>query len=799
ASSSSAVKTETTSASSSSATKADSTSASSSSAVKTETTSASSSSATKADSTSASSSSAVKAETTSASSISATNAETTGASSISAVKTETTSTSSQKTNRTKRQARSLTTTTTGKALASDEAALTHVDKDNFRKYFSLNGSASYYDKYGIVIITPDHKNQVGNFSLTSKIDMNKSFTLTGQVDLGSNPNGADGIGFAFHSGNTNDVGNAGGNLGIGGLQDAIGFKLDTWFNSYTAPSSDKNGSEISPTDSFGFGWNGDSANAPYGTFVKTSNKEISTANGSKVQWWWARHAPYGTFVNGSKVQRWWAEDTGNPQALSKADIDGNFHNFVVNYDGAARTLTVSYTQASGKVLTWTTTVASSYQAMAMVVSASTGEAKNLQRFKLTSFDFQEAATVNVKYVDTTGHQLAQETVNYPDGAYVNGRYTTKQLIIPNYRFIKMDDGSVTGTKSLDANGTLIQAGDNGTVIYVYKPAYVTAESKTVNETVRYVDQHGHVVAKPHTDSVNFTRTVVVDNVTGEVITSGAGTKAWTATNGDTTFDAVVSPVVTGSVADKAQIAAVTDLNADSANVTETVTYTKVGSLVPSSSDGHFPRVPTVVYPNDPSDATKVTPAGVQTVPGYTAHDPEGHVLTPGSSYQPSDPTKDTTITYTADTQKGSVSYVDDTTGKTLKTDSISGTTGSKSSYSTSGNIADYKKHGYELVTDGYPADLTFDNNDTTDQNFTVHLKHQLTPVNPTDPQTPGAPINPDEPNGPKWPSRTNYDKTVNETVRYVDQHGHVVAKPHTDSVNFTRTVVVDNVTGEVIT
>ncbi|RDG15681.1 transposase, partial [Limosilactobacillus fermentum] len=251
----------------------------------------------------------------------------------------------------------------------------------------------------------------------------------------------------------------------------------------------------------------------------------------------------------------------------------------------------------------------------------------------------------------------------------------------------------------------------------------TNYDKTVNETISYVDQNGHVVAKQHTDSVNFTRTVVVDNVTGEVITSGAGTTAWTATNGDTTFDAVVSPVVPGSVADKAQTAAVTDLNADSADVNETVTYTKVGSLVPSSSDGNFPGAPTVVYPNDPSDATKVTPAGVPTVPGYTAHDPEGNVLTPGSSYQPSDPTKDTTITYTADQQKGSVSYVDDTTGKTLKTDSISGTTGSKSSYSTSGSIADYKKQGYELVTDGYPADLTFDNDDTTDQNFTVHLKH----------------------------------------------------------------------------
>ena len=330
----------------------------------------------------------------------------------------------------------------------------------------------------------------------------------------------------------------------------------------------------------------------------------------------------------------------------------------------------------------------------------------------------------------------------------------------------------------------------------------TNYDKTVNETVSYVDQNGHVVAKQHTDSVNFTRTVVVDNVTGEVITSGAGTTAWIATNGDTTFDAVVSPVVPGSVADKAQTAVVTDLKADSADVNETVTYTKVGSLVPSSSDGNFPGAPTVVYPNDPSDATKVTPAGVPTVPGYTAHDPEGHVLTPGSRYQPSDPTKDTTITYTADKQKGSVSYVDDTTGKTLKTDSISGTTGSKSSYSTSGNIADYKKQGYELVTDGYPADLTFDNDDTTDQNFTVHLKHQLTPVNPTDPQTPGTPINPDEPDGPKWPEGTDKSsvtQTVIRTVNYLDkQTGKVVAKQVTEQVTYNRTAIVDKVTGQII-
>ena len=297
----------------------------------------------------------------------------------------------------------------------------------------------------------------------------------------------------------------------------------------------------------------------------------------------------------------------------------------------------------------------------------------------------------------------------------------------------------------------------------------TNYDKTVKETISYFDKNGHVVGNQHTDSVNFTRTVVVDNVTGEVITSGAGTTAWTATNGDTTFDAVVSPVVPGSVADKAQTAAVTDLNADSADVNATVTYTKVGSLVPSSSDGNFPGAPTVVYPNDPSDATKVTPAGVPTVAGYTAQDPEGHVLTPGSSYQPSDPTKDTTITYTADQQTGSVRYVDDTTGNTLKTDSISGTTGSKSSYSTSGSIADYKKQGYELFTDGYPADLTFDNDDTTAQNFTVHLKHQNI--------------------------QSTEAKTVTETIHYQGA-GNQTPADNTAQVTFTRQVSADTVTGE---
>ena len=427
--------------------------------------------------------------------------------------------------------------------AATGSASTEVTKDNFLQYFVLNGSATYDQSTGIVTLTPDSNNQVGNFALKSKIDTNSSFTLTGQVNLGSNPNGADGISFAFHNGNTSDLGNSGGNLGIGGLLDALGFKLDTWPNGYQAPQSNKNGSQIDPTDSNGFGWNGDSMSAPYGTFVTTSDQQIKSKDGSSVQ-------------------RWWAEDlAGSAQSLSKSDLDGHFHDFVVKYDGTTRQLTISYTETSGKVLTWSTTVSNSYQAIAMIVSASTGGAKNLQQFKITSFNFHQAATVNVKYVDTEGNQIAQGEVSYPEGTNVNGTYSTEQLTIPNYTFVKMGDDS------LPASGTLTNAGVNGTVIYVYTPSYIaTTETKTVNETVHYVYKdgttaHDDYVATP----VEFTRQVSTNAVTGE--------KTYGAWSAEQTFATVTSPAIKGYTPDQTEIGTQT-VSGDSKDLDFTVVYTK---------------------------------------------------------------------------------------------------------------------------------------------------------------------------------------------------------------------------------
>uniref|UniRef100_UPI0027385498 KxYKxGKxW signal peptide domain-containing protein n=1 Tax=Lactiplantibacillus plantarum TaxID=1590 RepID=UPI0027385498 len=115
-------------------------------------------------------------------------------------------------------------------------------------------------------------------------------------------------------------------------------------------------------------------------------------------------------------------------------------------------------------------------------------------------------------------------------------------------------------------------------------------------------------------------------------------------------------------------------------------YNKLGNWIVYNPDG---STTSRIYPNDPSNPTKIADSSVPDypviafIPGYI---PEDHMGTPLVPVDPDDRTKgyipptpsdngtDTMITYTADKQKGSVSYVDDTTGKTLKTDSISGTT-----------------------------------------------------------------------------------------------------------------------------
>ena len=737
--SSSAVKAETSGASSSSATKDDSTSASSSSSVKTETTNASSSSAVKTETTSASSSSATQADSTSASSSSAVKAETPSASS--SIATQADSTNATSTNEYSASASNLSKT--GAASTANSTAV----KINANSVETVDNN-----KRGNRENTHQRRRVKRNAIVTTKFAQNYGRkVLSGSVT------------------------NTGFSVSDPDYPSGMWLDPDKSHYSYEWLQAQYGGNQIV------FSTNRTGDGIVYVTELSPSNKVLK----------------HYTLNQNTKV--------------TSAVFDRTYYNDVY---------------------------------FAMVESFRN---KFVTKYRASKFDNDYYSTLayfvpklitqTTYYVDKDGKQITDSNGN-PVAAY-----TQKGLVGQNYTTsdVKVINGYYA-TAPANSNGVMSPYGKIGA-------SYVK-------------NFHNGVV-------ITYTQTGSDGTMSASIAQNGRVRRTWTSMEpSDPTIMYELDGITYGLK--NPYILQTSDIK---------YVYNKLGNWIVSNPDG---STTSRIYPNDPSNPTKIADSSVPDypviafIPGYK---PEDHMGTPLVPVDPDDRTKgyipptpsdigkDTTITYTADTQKGSVSYVDDTTRKTLKTDSISGTTGSKSSYSTSGNIADYKKHGYELVTDGYPADLTFDNNDTTDQNFTVHLKHQniqsteaktvtetihyqgagnQTPADNTAQVTFKRQVSTDTVTGEKtygnWsaaqsfdavtspeskgytadkaqidkqtvhvdskdlaftvtytknaPTMTTEKKTVNETVRYVDQNGHEVAKPHTASVDFTRQVSTDAVTGE---
>ncbi|MGL4536441.1 MAG: mucin-binding protein, partial [Weissella cibaria] len=371
-------------------------------------------------------------------------------------------------------------------------------------------------------------------------------------------------------------------------------------------------------------------------------------------------------------------------------------------------------------------------------------------------------------------------------------------------------------------------------------------NETVDRTITYVYEDGSEAAKTVTDTVQFTRTAEYDVVTGTV-TYGD----WVATNGDTTVDAVESPVITGYYADLTQVDETTGLTADSGDENVKVTYKQMGQWVPSFP-ANTPSVPTdpITYPNDPDDPTQPLEPGapdypvIPYVPGFTPAGPDGPLqpvdpTDPSKGYVPpatptDNPGEDTTINYVANEQMATITFIDDTTKTDLTVDTITGVSDATSTYTTAERIQAYLAQGYTLVSDGYPTDFTFDRDDSQTQAYEVHLKHATITITPSDPKTPsqpiynpgdpvdpsdpdsptypeepgnpGDPIDSDNPSGPTWPATPTYpagltetdlNESVTQTITYVYADGQEASDPKTDTVTFSRTATLDPVTGAV--
>ncbi|WP_302583094.1 mucin-binding protein, partial [Lactobacillus intestinalis] len=314
-------------------------------------------------------------------------------------------------------------------------------------------------------------------------------------------------------------------------------------------------------------------------------------------------------------------------------------------------------------------------------------------------------------------------------------------------------------------------------------------TKTGTQTIHYVYSDGRKAKDDNVQSFDFTKSAVVDKVTGAIISQ-------TGWNVDShTFGNVDTPVIDGYHADK-RTAGGTTITPEDLTKEVTVTYTPNGKIIPVDPNGKpIPNVPTPTYPTDPSDPTKVVPdEPVPTIPGMTPSTP---------TVTPTDPGKDTPVPYNpVVNDKGEVNVFvhDNTTGQNL-TDyeykSGSEDVGTKVSYDKDKVITELTNKGYKVINPDVtiPGEIA---KGTT--NVTIYVEHDLVPVNPTNPGKPGEPINPNDPNGPKWPDGTGENslkKTGKQTIHYTGA-GNNTPKDNVTTTEFNHEVIVDKVTGKIV-
>ena len=624
-----------------------------------------------------------------------------------------------------------------------------VDAKNFSQYFDAHGTATYQlNPDGSVTITFTKKGQeysAGGVSLKEKINMDSSFTLNGQINLGDF-GGADGMGIVFHTGSVDALGRPGGNLGIAGLPNAVGFKLDSYFDYYNEPTSDLPGDEIPlPTNGHGDEKHGQSQDpttaVPYGDIVTTSHEQVTTTTGKEAWRWWVNN------------------QDGTVKPLTTSLMDGKFHNFQMQYNGQTHVLTIRLQEPAGHLNDSTQTPESeqwvewSYQipnipgngnvAMALNLMATTGELTNLQQFKLTSFTFSPAASVTVKYVNEKGQVIHQATVHYNGAPVIGNTYSTDQLNLPGYTYIGLGKGSIA------PSGTLSKEGLNGTVIYVYgHTEKITVNYQDISQTdPQNLSKYDQSLSGAESKSSGYSTAgtikkleakgyqLVNDPTHGKVLDYGNADQSYTVTLthrhitiGPNDYQPNGTPLPNN--AEKTyQGVEKDDLNQQSTRTikyefangkqaaptkTQTVNYTRSADIDEVTGD--------VTYTPWSASTDKYDAVDSPVIPGYQA-DPQ--VVGEATAKQGENPV--IKVVYQPCTEQIKVVYEDISTtdpqslGKYDRV--LTGKYGSSSDYSTADTIKALEQQGYQLVDDPTNGQiLSFDN--TSKKTYVIKLKRK---------------------------------------------------------------------------
>ena len=276
----------------------------------------------------------------------------------------------------------------GTSRAVDETRLDRVTvtKDNFDSFFKEGGTANYDETSGTIKLTDDVSGQVGSAYLRFKIDPKEDFTFTGKVDIGdkyeghkvNGRDGGDGVGFVFHTGNADTIGQSGASIGMGTIKNAFGFKLDSWHNTSTP-----NASGNAPADPK-YGGNAWRSNA-FGAFYSSNAAgRVTTIGDAKA----LNPSPNGQWVD------------------FKIEYKGQTKEFIVTYGSEKWSTNLKTANASTIAPNAKTALNNSNATYALSFLGSTGSGTNLQRVQIEKFEFTAPQIVQVAFYDEAGNELA---------------------------------------------------------------------------------------------------------------------------------------------------------------------------------------------------------------------------------------------------------------------------------------------------------------------------------------------------------------------------------------------------------
>ena len=351
-----------------------------------------------------------------------------------------------------------------------------VTKENFESFFQEGGNATYDKSTGTIKLTDDVSGQVGSAYLRFKINPGQPFTFTGKVDIGNkyegkkvdNRPGGDGVGFVFHTGKVDTIGQSGASIGMGTITNAFGFKLDSWHNTSTPEA--KNNASADP---------------------KYSNRRIN----GKFEW---EQNAFGSFYSSNNAGRVTTSSSA-AKSLNPAP-SGQWVDFKIEYDRdknftvtyGSQTWTTNLSKANADIITPDAkrALTTGNPTFALSFLGSTGSGTNLQRVQIERFEFTAPQIVHMKFVDVNGNEIeASSAIPGDENEVVNLSTQDKKIAAVEAKGYKLKEIDSTKAPSYSKENNTVKLTPGGQLLtYVFEEKDTTAPDAPVVNPVKAGDE-----------------------------------------------------------------------------------------------------------------------------------------------------------------------------------------------------------------------------------------------------------------------------------------------------------------------